>query len=121
MGGPRTLLLPWDQETIAARALDILRINAGGIDAARVEAFVADAVELCETFIDPCVAWDAVPPPCETAAVNVTIELYRRKDAPFGVTNAWSDTDYGPVRIGSDWLNSVRYLLLPYKCGWGIG
>lgn len=53
------------------------------------------------------------------AAVQLTEELYRRKDAPFGISNAWSPT--GEVlRISRDHLAGVEPLLLPHVEGWGL-
>jgi hypothetical protein len=53
--------------------------------------------------------------------VQVTVELYRRKDAPFGVLNSWSENDVGPVRIGTDPLKGVEHLLAPYAHRYGVG
>jgi hypothetical protein len=54
------------------------------------------------------------------AAVELTVEVYRTKDAPWGVLDAWS-ADTMPVRISSDRLRSVRTMLTPYKARFGIG
>lgn len=59
------------------------------------------------------------PPPIRRAVMMVAIELYRRKDAPFGVLNSWSIDDI-PLRIGTDWIKGVENLLLPYKLAWGL-
>jgi hypothetical protein len=53
------------------------------------------------------------------AAVQLTEELYRRKDAPFGISNAWSPTGEA-LRISRDHLAGVEPLLLPHVEGWGL-
>jgi hypothetical protein len=93
-------------------------------DADRVDAAAASALELAEGYLDrdddPLT--DPVPQALTTACVNVTIELYRRKDAPFGVLDSWStSSEFGPVRIGTDWLKGVEYLIDPYRNSFGIG
>jgi hypothetical protein len=59
------------------------------------------------------------PPDVQNAAVDLTVELHRRKDAPFGVAGAWSQSGE-PVRIGSDRLRGVESILAPYVEGWGF-
>lgn len=53
------------------------------------------------------------------AAVDLTVELFRRKDAPFGVSGAWSPSGE-PVRISSDHLRGVASRLAPYVEGFGF-
>ncbi len=115
-----TPLIPFDVAAVASEALAILRLTDQDADAGRVADYAAAAVEVIEAFLDPCEAWTDVPEAVQRAAAFVTVEEYRKKDAPFGVANAWSPDDYGPVRISGDWLGGVRYLLLPFKCAWGI-
>ena len=59
-------------------------------------------------------------PLVRTAMTNLTIELYRRKDAPFGVLNAWSPDEVA-VRISSDPMRGIVHILLPLKKKFGIG
>jgi hypothetical protein len=48
--------------------------------------------------------------------------LYRRKDATFGVLNTWTNADFGPVRVSTDWLKSVESMLHPYmRDHYGVG
>lgn len=117
---PTTPLLPFDVTAVAAEARAIMRMKDTDADAPRVDQYADAATQLIETYIDPCAPWAAIPDPVQRAAAVATVEGYRRKDAPFGVLNAWSPDDIGPVRIGMDWLNPVLYMLLPYKCAWGI-
>ena len=56
------------------------------------------------------------------ATVLVTVEVYRRKDATFGVLNTWTGSDFGPVRISTDWLKGVESMLHPYmRDHYGVG
>lgn len=47
------------------------------------------------------------------AVVIVAAELWRRRDAPGGVVNAWGDTSY-PVRLALDPLTPALPLLRPW-------
>lgn len=60
-----------------------------------------------------------VPADVLEAAVQLTTELLRRKDAPFGISNAWSPTGEA-LRISRDQLAGVEPLLLPHIEGWGM-
>lgn len=53
------------------------------------------------------------------AAVDLTVELFRRKDAPFGVLGAASPTGE-PVRVSADHLRGVESRLQPYVEGFGF-
>ena len=53
------------------------------------------------------------------AAVFATREMYLRKDAPFGLSGAWSQ-EGEVVRVSGDPLAGVQHLLAPYKYGYGI-
>ncbi len=55
--------------------------------------------------------WAAIPSPVVTACILLTIELYKRKDAPFGVA---SMSEFGAIRISSDVAAGVKSLLEPY-------
>lgn len=59
------------------------------------------------------------PPDVVNAAVQLTTELFRRPDAPFGVLNTSSPTGE-PVRVSRDQLAGVETLLAPYVEGWGF-
>lgn len=111
----------WDVNDIAAQALATLRMESDDVDAGRV----ADAAEVATRRLDAYL--DAVTPIDTTAepvlvqgAVELTIEVYRTKDAPWGVLDAWS-ADTVPVRISADRLRSIRGLVVPYKARFGVG
>jgi len=106
---------------VGTAALTQLRLGEQDGDAARVQTLAVVAVDLVQRYLDRTVPFDAVtmPPAVIEAATTVCVELYRRKDAPFGVTGAWGQ-DGESFRISRDVLAGVEYLLLPYKSGWGI-
>lgn len=64
-------------------------------------------------------ASDTAPVDVLEAAVQLTEELYRRKDAPFGISNAWSPTGEA-LRISRDQLAGVEPALGPHIEGWGL-
>lgn len=55
-----------------------------------------------------------IPPEILTqAAVMTAAEMWRRRDAPGGVVNAWGDTQV-PIRLALDPLKPARPLLAPW-------
>ena len=64
-------------------------------------------------------AVDDVPPDVMTAAQQLASELFRRKDAPFGILNAAS-ANAVPMYVSRDVLVGVDTLLAPYVEGWGF-
>ena len=112
--------LPWDVDAVADAALDILRLDAADEDAARILTAAASATELVDQVLDYETAPASIPSPVFDAAVNLTVELYRRKDAPFGVTDSWS-VDGASILLSSDVMRGTRSTLSRYKARWGIG
>jgi hypothetical protein len=113
---------PWDLVELSARALDVLRLDAADDDAPRVELAVVEAVALVDAELDLEVGYassSSIPAPVTGAAVTLAVELYRRKDAPFGVTDSWSP-DGAVLRLSSDVLRGVRSTLAPYVSRRGI-
>lgn len=110
-----------DDDRALADALKVLRLPATDVDSARLAMCVATACELITAALDRAdddpVTGD--PSALRTAHYMVAVELYRRKDAPFGVLNAWSP-DEGQMRISNDPLRGVYHIILPYKRGWGV-
>lgn len=112
-----------DPVMVAEAAMAVLRLQTGDIDEARLASKARVALAEIAIFLDSdgSTAWpDPLPEPLTDAAVSLTVELYRRKDAPFGVLNAWSPDDIGPVRIAADWLIPIAYQVNPYKQRWGL-
>lgn len=122
---------------IAAGALEQLRLGNDDIDADRVTSKVGPAFQAIDAYLElrayigrvqyivggiRVVAYASgdAPQLVLEAAVALTVELYRRKDATFGVLNAWSASGEA-FRIGADHLRGVESMLLPYREGWGIG
>ena len=56
--------------------------------------------------------WAAVPEPVRQATLQVAAELYRRKDAPFGISAV---SEFGPLRISADSMRAVSSLLANYR------
>lgn len=56
--------------------------------------------------------WASVPQPVAEAARIVAEDLYKRKDAPFGVVTG--SVDFGGLRIGRDIMASVSSTLAPF-------
>lgn len=111
-----------DVPTIADAALTVMRRTLTDPDRAMVERYALTAALLVDDYLDRGeVPFTEAPAPVLDATVQVTIELYRRKDAPFGVLNNWSDSDIGPVRVPVDWSKGVEYLLDPYAWRFGVG
>ncbi len=112
--------LPWDVDAVAIAALDILRLDPADQDAERINDAAASATELVDSLLDYDVAPASIPGPVFDAAVNLTVELYRRKDAPFGVTDSWS-ADGASLMLSSDVYRGVRSSLWRFKSRFGIG
>lgn len=55
--------------------------------------------------------WAAVPEPVRQACLQVAAEIFRRKDAPFGVVQT---VEFGPLRLSADSVRAVSSLLAPY-------
>lgn len=112
----------WDDAATTTAVLAQLRLTDTDVDADRIGELVSAAGAAINTFLDrPDVTPPAPLPLLQAALEQVTIELYRRKDAGAG-----NPTDYsiGAVvsRLGAvDPLGEVRAQLLPYKRRWGVG
>ena len=117
MTGPAAL--PWDVDEVAIAALDILRLDPTDEDAARILSAATSATELVDVYLDFETAPDSIPTPVFDSAVNLTVEQYRRKDAPFGVTDSWG-LDGASIRLSSDVMKGQSSTLDPYKSRWGI-
>jgi hypothetical protein len=61
--------------------------------------------------------WLAVPDPVYVATLQVAAELFRRKDAPFGVV---AGSEFGPIRLSADTMRAVSALLAPYRTGTAV-
>lgn len=123
---------------IAAAALEQRRLAGDDMDAARLTSKVPAACAAIDQRLDlrpiagrvvyvvggvPVIAYAAgdVPSPIVDAAVQLTLDLYDRKDARFGVLASASATFGEPVRVSRDQLAGIESLLEPFVEGWGIG
>jgi hypothetical protein len=111
----------WDVNDIAQQALGVLRMDGADVDAGRVTDAADVATCRIDAYLDTTVPVDtAAVPELVQAAVELTVEVYRTKDAPWGVLDAWS-ADTVPVRISSDRLRSIRGLIVQHKERFGVG
>lgn len=112
--------LPWDVDAVALAALDVLRLDPTDEDAARITSAAQSATDLVDAELDMSASPVTIPGPVFDGAVMLTVELYRRKDAPFGVTDSWS-VDGASIRISSDVMTGTRSMLRPYVERRGLG
>lgn len=123
---PSPVDVSWRDDLQAATdAALVLKLSPTGPDFDRLYALAQSAGELICLHLDryepiPGTLPQTPPPPLRFAHSHVTIELWRRKDAPFGVLNAWS-TDDVAVRIGNDPLAGIIPVIEPYRSHWGLG
>jgi hypothetical protein len=121
---------------VATAAATALRLKATDPDRDRLEPLARAAMRAIDLRLDLravatrmvyldggaeviTYATDDAPADVVEAAHQVTRDLFRRKDAPFGVLNAWSQTGEA-IRISRDQLAGVDSLLQPHIEGWGI-
>jgi hypothetical protein len=113
-------------------AIDLLKLSGENIaDRTRVERHAATVLHLIRDRLGWTLPYAAVyaegmpydevtiPPPVLEAAILAARDMYMRKDAPFGISGAWS-AEGESMRVSGDPLAGVAHLLAPYKYGWGI-
>jgi len=110
-----------DHDVIVARALAAMRmLDASEPDRLRVSDAANSAGTLIDLRLDRVTEFPvATPEPILAAAVEVTIVLYRRKDAPFGTAGGWADNTI-TTPIYSDPLEGVMPMLAPYRERLGV-
>lgn len=113
-------LLPLDAQTLADAALAIMRLEAADVDADRILEAAGVAIVLVSKELDYETAPATVEVSVSDAAVMLTVELYRRKDAPFGVTDSWT-VDGASIRVSSDVMRGVRSQLAKSRSRWAVG
>lgn len=113
----------WHAATVTAAALAQLRLTDGDVDAGRVASAVGPAGQAINQYLDrdPADAYtDATAPDqLQDAIVQVTVELYRRKDAPPTSIDGMLAGSWRPQ--SSDPLAGVRSMLAPFRTRRGIG
>jgi hypothetical protein len=108
---------PWDVAEVTSRALAVLRLDPADADAERVAEAAAEACVLADELLDkvtPYATSTAIPAPAVGAVVDGAVELYRRKDAPNGVTDSWT-ADGSYMRFSSDPTKGMRGKLRPFR------
>lgn len=98
-----------------------LRLDVTDPDAPTVIDSISAAASLIDQYLDRTVALTGPPPPApvQQALEQLTIELYRRRDAPFNLLNATVPEDI-PVDISAvGAIQSVAALVQPWKQRWG--
>lgn len=121
--GPSLTTPAWLDPTVADQAMATMHLKADDPDAAVVATGVQVAAQLIDTYVGvgsmPVRGGEGedaglAPEPVQQAVLIVGVEMYRRRDAAFGVLNAYNQSDFGPVRISTDWLKGVESILRPY-------
>jgi len=112
--------LPIDAQTVTDAALEVLRLEPEDVDADRIDQATIVAIDLASQQLDFADVPTSIADAVTDAVVTLTVELYRRKDAPFGVTDSWS-VDGAVLRLSSDVFRGVRSQLGKYRDRWGVG
>jgi hypothetical protein len=124
----------WDGSTseLTALAQELLRLPADDPDIPRLTRCADAAIDAVADYLDPDTApgqeaRDVIFPEGQPvvsslteACVLVTVEAYKRKDAPFGIAGQWS-TDGLAVRVSRDWLDPLKPQLQPKRVRFGVG
>ena len=98
-----------------------LRVTTQDPDAAAILASIQAAASLIDQYLDRTDPLPAPPPaPVQTALEQLSIELYRRKDAPFALLNATVPEDVAVDITGQAALQSVAPLIQPWRQRWGF-
>jgi hypothetical protein len=98
-----------------------LRLTVADPDAGQILFCVNSAASLIDQFLDRTTPLPSPPPaPVQSALEQLTIELYRRQDAPFNVLNATVPEDVPVDLTGQGALQSVAPILQPWKQRWGF-
>jgi hypothetical protein len=110
-----------DVQATYEAVLITLRVTTADPDAGIILESITGAASLIDQFLDRTDPLTSPPPgPVQQALEQLTIELYRRKDAPFNLLNATVPEDV-PVDISSlGAIQSVAPLIQPWKQRWGF-
>jgi hypothetical protein len=121
---------------VADAARTLLRLNAADPDVGRLEDLSRAACSMIDQYLNLIAttvrvtyirggiytvtyATGDAPPDVLAAATQLTAELFRRKDAPFGVLNAAS-ANAVPMYVSRDQMAGVASQLAPYVEGFGF-
>ena len=111
----------YDPQLTFEAVLNTLRLTEDDVDADAILYAITAAASTINQFLDRVDPLPSpTPAPVQLALEQLSIELYRRKDAPFNLLNATVPEDV-PVDItGIGSIQSVAPLLQPYKQRWGF-
>jgi hypothetical protein len=116
--GPSVSTPEWLDPTLPDQVLAAMHLKPTDPDADVAKAGAEVAAQLIDTYVGvgsmPTGADGLAPAPVQSATLIVGVEMYRRRDAAFGVLNAYAQSDFGPVRISTDWLKGVESIIRPY-------
>ncbi len=73
---------------------------------------VSYALQRAHVQVSATWGWPSIPSPVVEAAKEITLDLFKAKDAPFGVAGT---TEFGTVRVKSDIAALAAMLLRPYR------
>ena len=123
---------------VAEAAGNLLRLSGGDEDRQRLEPLALSAMSAIDQRLQLLPLGDGSriaylrggvavvtyvdgeqPPDVTNAAVQLTSELFQRKDATFGVLNMTSPSGE-PVRVSRDQMAGVESMLQPYVEGFGF-
>jgi hypothetical protein len=124
----------WDGSTaqLTTLARELLQLSPDDPDMPRLTRCADATIDAVADYLDPPVAdgqaardvifldGQPVVSSLTESCVLVTVEAYKRKDAPFGIAGQWS-TDGLAVRVSRDWLDPVKPQLQPKRVRFGVG
>ena len=113
---------PWDIAEVVEGALEVLRLDPADMDAARIERKAREATQLVDQKLDletPYLGMEVFPAPVIESAVDLTVELFRRKDSPGGITDSWT-ADGSFIRLSADVMKGVNSKLAPFRGRRGV-
>ena len=119
---------PWDGDPayLVDTARGLLRMGSTDPEvASRLTPLAYTVTDLVRSYLAELLPFDAVgqsapiPDPITQSCVSALVEAYRRKDAPYGITGAWSP-DGVAIRVTRDWLDGVHAQLQPYRQRFGV-
>jgi len=115
--------LPWDHALVLEDVLAVLRLDADDPDAPRVADAALASTAMIDAYLDyalsPWITAAEIPEPINRAATNLAVELFRRKDAPFGRADSWS-VDGAAYILSADVFKGVRSILSRYRARRGL-
>lgn len=99
-------LLPLSGGNYASRPYDTISAIGGKLFTLPVYGGRTGLVQVTARW-----GWAAVPYPIRSAALLISCDLWKRRDAPFGITT----TEFGPIRVSGDIVGKLRGLVGPYR------